>query len=371
MLRRVVSAAILIALLFSYSPVFAQSLTKADMLADYDQMWDILEENYPFFPVLRRQGIDPERIKVENREALLREVDNFDEFTALVQNTFSRMDGLAHLQIVSADSYDTYYEQFEWPESVRKRYSQMKRSPGQKSPYPQAEASWLPQIKAVLFRFPTFSDPSALKADRGFVADFLEKWPEAEHIIFDITGNPGGNASYWIENIVAPFGGAYVWERDNYFKASPMTADILAAYPCEEVTSEGHPPFVDELGFTHLLRTRDVYPTGAPAQKTIESTAKRWVLIDGAVFSAADGFAAFCKATGWATLVGKQTHGDGADAFTPQAAALEHTGLLIRFSISSCANANGSLNAQAGTLPDVICRPGELPYWALMRVIGD
>lgn len=371
MVKRMVCAAMLIALLFSCTCVYAQSLTKQDLLADYDQLWRILEENYPFFPVLARQGIDAGQIKAENHAALLRDVDTFNEFAALVQNTFSRMGSLAHLQVVSADSYDAYYGQFDWPESVRERYARMERSSAQAVHFPQAEASWLPGTKAILFRFPTFSDPLALQADRSLVADFVAEHPDAAHIIFDITGNSGGNALYWIQNIVAPFGGTYVWERVNYFKASPMTADVLAAYPCEEATGDGHPPFVDELGFTHLLRTRDVYPMGGPEEKTIESTARRWVLIDGAVFSAADGFAAFCKATGWATLVGKQTRGDGADAFTPQAAALERTGLLIRFSTASCANSNGSLNAQAGTLPDILCKPGELPYWACMRVIGN
>ena len=28
------------------------------------------------------------------------------------------------------------------------------------------------------------------------------------------------------------------------------------------------------------------------------------------------------------------------------------------------------MNAEKGTLPDVICKPGELPYWACLRAIG-
>ena len=366
-MKRALCALLLAALLFSCAP--AQALTKEDLISDYDQLWAILEESYPFFPVLKKRGIDPQAIRQENREALLREVDDDGEFAALVRNTFSRLGNLAHLQVVSAEAYDSYYGQFEWPQATRDFYAAFDRGEAQTFAYPQAEASWLPAYKAVLFRFPTFGDPAALEGDQNLVADFMREHPDAEHILFDITGNTGGNANYWIQNIVSPFGGAYVWERDNYFLASPVTQDVLAQYPCEEALGEGHPAFVQEMGFTHLLRTRDVYPPEG-TKASVSSEAKRWVLIDGAVFSAADGFAAFCKATGWATLVGKRTMGDGADAFSPQAVALEKTGLLVRFSVASCANPDGSINAEKGTLPDVICKPGELPYWACLRAIG-
>ena len=348
-----------------FHTAFAETeLSKEDILADYDQLWMILENEYPFLPEVKARGIDVDALRAEGREILLHRTEDFEGFSALTAQLFARMGNVAHLQVVTKELYDSYYSQFIWPKSVYARYMRMEQREGQQITYPQAEARYLPEADALYFRFPTFSDPDALEGDRTMVADFLLKYPDAAHIIMDITGNRGGNAAYWIENIVAPFGGRYVWNRTNYLKKTAVTADIFENYMCEEIAGQ-RPAFVQQYGFTHLLRTTDVYPDS----EGINAQGKRWVLIDEAVFSAADGFAAFCKATGWATLVGKRTMGDGGDAFAPKAAALERSGLLIRFSAGCAANHDGTSNAAQGTMPDVFCKPKETPLRACLRRI--
>lgn len=80
--------------------------------------------------------------------------------------------------------------------------------------------------------------------------------------------------------------------------------------------------------------------------------AKRWVIIDGRVYSAADTFTAFCRETGWATVVGQTTHGDG-QGVSPILFSLPNTGLLVRFSGIAVESPDGNLNAMTGTKPDI------------------
>lgn len=58
----------------------------------------------------------------------------------------------------------------------------------------------------------------------------------------------------------------------------------------------------------------------------------------------------FCKNSGFATLVGTTTNGDGGVA-DPLLLALPNSGLLIRFSIFYGLNADGAGNEATGTTP--------------------
>ena len=77
-----------------------------------------------------------------------------------------------------------------------------------------------------------------------------------------------------------------------------------------------------------------------------------WVLIDEKVYSASENFVMFCKNTGFTTLVGTATGGDGGIA-DPLLVALPNSGLIIRFSIFYGLNADGSGNEAKGTTPDI------------------
>lgn len=80
------------------------------------------------------------------------------------------------------------------------------------------------------------------------------------------------------------------------------------------------------------------------------------MIIDNRVYSSADSFSAFCKATGWATLVGQSTRGCGTGS-TPILISLPNTGLLVRFSGIVVETYEGTLNVLAGTKPDIQVDP--------------
>ncbi len=79
---------------------------------------------------------------------------------------------------------------------------------------------------------------------------------------------------------------------------------------------------------------------------------KIYMLVDDKVYSSAESFAAFAKATGWAQLIGTRTGGDGI-GFDPVPVVLPNSGLIIRFPAEMGLNPDGSVNDEVATEPDI------------------
>jgi len=78
---------------------------------------------------------------------------------------------------------------------------------------------------------------------------------------------------------------------------------------------------------------------------------KIWLLTSSSVYSAAEGFAVFCKQTGFATLVGQTT--EGSNSGGPILFELPNSHCLIEFDVEYCLNPNGSCSQEIGTTPDI------------------
>ena len=364
--------------------------TLEEMLEDYDQLWDDLRVNYPFFSVLKCRGIEVENLYQLNREILEKRITDLNGFMFLLRDTFYKMDNFAHLSLMDVELFDFYnsFLPLESPSEndprdelilgaqtqITYKHLKSKGAPSTIIRYPEVEMRYLPDVNAAYFHFKSFDYP-LFERDKDAVANYLASLGSVDHIIIDITGNGGGLFGYWIYNIVSPFGGKYIWEDYTFLKKTPVNERFFNDYlsdfkPLSDLPSNYEiPPFVLELGFTHFYNSHSTYPAGDYTGKCIETQAKRWILIDQGVFSAADNFAAFCKKSGWATLVGETTWGDGADAFGPVMIALKNTGLLVRFSSCTSANSDGTMNAEIGTAPDIVCKSRETPLEACIRVI--
>lgn len=363
--------------------------TLDELVEDYDQLWNDLKVNYPFLPVLESRGIDVERLCFTNRTQLTTRISDLMGFVSLIQNMFSQMDNLAHLSLVDVELFD-FYNSFlpvendprnelviNWQTQAVYSFLKEKYKPSASVDSTKVEIRYFSDVNVVYFHFKSF-DHLLVDRDKGIVADYLSSFDNVEHIIFDITGNPGGDTTYWEKNIVLPFGGEYEWKIDTFLKKTPVneryffTNDHYKLKPLSALPSDYEmPSFVQKLELDYYYAGNWTFLEQNDTGKSIKSKAKRWVLIDQATFSAADGFAAFCKSSGWATLVGKTTYGDGADEFGPVMFKLKNTGLLVRFSSASCANSDGTMNAEIGTSPDIICKVRETPLETCLRVIGD
>ena len=83
---------------------------------------------------------------------------------------------------------------------------------------------------------------------------------------------------------------------------------------------------------------------------------KIYLLVDKHVFSASEQFTSFAKSTGFATLVGEKTGGDGI-GFEPVICSLPNSGYLFRFSQEMGLTSSGSCNFENKTDPDIVVQP--------------
>ncbi len=95
---------------------------------------------------------------------------------------------------------------------------------------------------------------------------------------------------------------------------------------------------------------------------------KVWLLVSNQVYSAAEAFTVFCKDTGFATIVGTETGGDGI-GIDPVYFMLPNSGLLIRYSPLFGLNPDGSSNEEYGSTPDIISPEGETALVTVLRAI--
>ena len=365
-------------------------ITTEQLLEDYDYLWTALEENYVFFPILERQGIDISAIQADTRAQIQNQEPDAAMFYETLRQMFLKCNHFAHLNVVSKDVYDSmarYYcadgqADSGWKdalekENVRRFYENAPANASEQTAPNSAVsetifAEYDDQRKTIIITIRSFAQEK-LQQDQQYLQDFFQSHAEDEvsDIVFDITHNRGGSTLYWNENIVAPFGGSYTWDTWLYVRSTELIKSYLPNYSDYQPISalpENHPApeFVSALGLTHYYHSVESIHSDAAVSEHLLA-ARRWVLIDDAVYSAAESFAYFCKKTGWATLVGTATDGDGLGV-TPVMVDLPNTGILVRFSAEAGENPDGTCNTERGTMPDYACGRFEAPIAAFERI---
>lgn len=360
---------------------------------DYEILWDALESSYPYLPYLRdSRHIDVDGVRARYLEELA-SVEDEASFEDLIRRMLGELGNFAHLDLVPPSLYQSYYFIFVQQEGLVSAelaapFIRVLTDPGLSERYRRSESGDLPPEETAEASYPTvavmyYADCKALhlhissfaqetvERDRDLVKEALSKYPQTEHIIFDLTGNSGGSDYYWMQNLVEPFGGSYAFSYRNYFKSSALLDTYYASLessPSAEL--EDAPSWVADLGLDRYFETEMILPEGENAGEEAFPEIKRWVLTSGQVYSASEKFVCFCKATGWATLVGTRTAGDGLGS-TPILILLPESGLLIRFSSMVGENPDGKINAVTGTMPDLLCRKGMLPLTLCLKTIRN
>jgi len=364
-----------------------ETISVKDALADYDYMWNILEENYPLFNVAKRKyGLSAEAIKENYREQILacegKRID-FCEYYELMQACVGTFRRLGHLSIYTPYAYQTRLEELHAEEQsnplselgkwrmqlfnnplTRKRYEYLAEKYGNSQVSPNTVNSpnlTFQDIDAdtAYVKINSFMTSNIL-SDQTALNDWFAANSHKRNIILDITGNTGGNDAYWRELLVAP----NIQEELNYtsYYITSYGKDTREQFALCGVEPEDLNPDLaellelpgfngDDLSEVNYYKTRLV--SVFPSRKEKLCQGRFFLLVDNSVSSAAEGFAMFCKATGFATVVGENTRGDGGggNVFDIR---LPKSGLLIMFRAMHSLNPDGSSNVEFGTTPDVV-----------------
>ena len=122
------------------------------------------------------------------------------------------------------------------------------------------------------------------------------------------------------------------------------------------------PELRKEFGYYYQL------DSGYAGDNSAQFTGKIFLLVNKAVFSASEGLSMFCKKTGFATIVGSRTGGDGGGT-DPALFTLPNSGLVIRFSKEMALNPDGSANEETHTMPDYVVDADHDPNAALNKAL--
>ena len=188
--------------------------------------------------------------------------------------------------------------------------------------------------------------------DYDILMEFYNSISDFDHLIIDIRGNPGGNDYYWLENIAGPLLKEKV--KSTTYYAYKTDGEYLDCWRKEFRTVlqqsknniENLPPEVltDEY---KLYKKVDTYK---PTTK-VDFDGQIILLTDWYVCSSSESFTVFCKQTGFATLYGTNTGGDGIGHQVYF--ALPNSKLVIEMSAAIGLNEEGFANEEFHSIPDV------------------
>jgi len=379
--------------------------TYAQALEDYDYFCELLDNSYPYSGVLERKyNITLDTIKKEFKEELEANKENMDlvVFAGILNNNVLKFNGLGHFSLLNYDMYLSHkavndetineildnnrtkevYEYF-YHEKLEPLNSWSSSNHNTKPSTSNTKFSLdVLDGNIAYMRIPSMNSGTALEAEGQKLKKFYSEITDCESLIIDITGNGGGSDSYWRLNIVAPNIKEKIEVKSYYFvrdydlnreyidgqlrnsgrqlKDFAVDINIIESFP--QVNREDLELF-DSI-YAVSLNVSPIENDQIPYEGNI------YLLIDDGVYSSAESFAMFCKKTGFATIIGKNSDGDGGGS-NPFLTTLPNSGLIIRYTIQYVLNMDGSSNVEYGTTPDYACVGDETPLEACLRYIHE
>ena len=382
-------------------PLTVREFTKEKALEDYDFLWEKLETRYPYFGVAERKlGIDVEDIKKIYRKKIEeRNQIDIKVFYQIINEALNEMNYIGHLMVFDANAFfrlkyvldleDEVVEDFNLTNQLQalederalESYGYMKNG------FP------LHILQKILFwnigsniRTSNVGEKTAFleafypsvkneKRESQYLLDYFNKLEKQgyRHLIIRCHANDSGD-SYWMNNIVAPnidevktLHTKFFIKNDGWVKNYYQD---LGVEVIEQIDFERYPNLnlEDAQQFGGYIESEISIQ---PLFKKKVFSGKIYLLIDSETFSSIEAFAQFAKGTGFATLVGHQTGGDGYNGGTPMMTALSHSGLVFFYRMGYGINEDGSSNVEFGTSPDVVAGVSETPLQACLRWINE
>lgn len=197
-------------------------ISKEDMLAEYDVVWNILEENYPYFEMLKKRGVSVNSTKKVFR-TFVEKAESFDEYyyiMAQMLNNELKLEG--HLCLIDYNTFQKLNDTYESPKSsslknkkvykyiqepffdkkVEQRYEMISEKINQTVMNDITENNFLKIIekkedKTLIIDYDSFFVVN-YKDNTEKIRQALQEFPY-EKILIDIRGNYGGGLFVWFD----------------------------------------------------------------------------------------------------------------------------------------------------------------------------
>ena len=385
-------------------------LTNEQMLEDFDYLYKTLDENYPYFGTLKRMyGVDLKE-EYEKSRALISQCKTDAEFYYIIEKFVDTANMVGHLSTITPMEYDWFVEGYNdmegipeeeigkmkqladtygnklsqesydnmqdifWPvyDKVQSWYSAEENDTEmtEEKTYSNVETKKIEEGKTAYININSF-DMSCYEEDKEKLFAFYNEIKDYENVIFDFTMNGGGGMAYFDDLIVAPnIDKTLSTEAYGLAKAGSLNEKFYNVSEWDDISTMPELPKMNKED----LKCMD---SVSPIQYTVESlnnekmlNGKIWILVSENVFSSSEYAAMFTKATGFATLVGTRTGGDGIGV-DPIPVVMPNSGLIVRYSPVYGVSYDGSGSQEFGTEPDIISPDGEDALTTCLKCINN
>lgn len=368
-----------------------KELSQEERIEDFNYLFNQIKDNYPFFGILKRQyGID----FLENYSRYLNEVKfckSDQEFQRIMQNIMADLHN-DHATIADKEYVKEtleYYSHF-WKdpsmyyefltmnkESVRDRYdikgvqsSEIEKKKSKKRPtHKKTSIETLTEDKGEnlqtkiidkglgLIRVNEMLAEYELSDDMKKLDKFLKDNPDLKTLIIDIRQNSGGNVEYWQDYLLPRLIEKKVSISNHMFFRDGMRSKMLLE--SEDIYYEN----IENVDLTklNLNHIEDLKDFSYYSKDDIEISPLKenkfegnlYLLVDEGVYSAAEGFASFCKNAKIAKLVGHKTGGDGITLGLIND-VMPNSGLVFTYTNTLGYAPDGSINEEEKTNVDIV-----------------
>jgi len=357
----------------SYYGIIDAKLTTKEKLKDFDYMYNLLKDNFPFFETNKKlHGIDWLANKNKYKRIIKNTKNDAEYFVALSNIVKDLNDG--HTYVMTGERYKHFYKHYYyyWHEVLKNERSMARydfewfdgdiedielESNFLFNDGPVLETKTLIDNELAYMKVKAMSIYHVAE-DYPMIKDFLIGIEDYDKLIIDVRGNGGGQNIYW-KNIVGLLTDrGYTYMYYSLYKQNAKTNRDFYKIPGlktinnidEKVLEKLSPDIKEEFSFfrPHVIRVNAGNIWGE-----IKFKGKVYLLVDRNVGSAADNFAAFARDTGFATLVGEATRGTRANAHIPMV-SLPISGFIVNYSRELVLNADGTINMEMKTTPHII-----------------
>lgn len=372
------------------------NLTKQQKLQDIDYLYKIVKENYPYIHVLKRMyNVDLEQeYKTARKQTENCKTDA--EFYTIIEQFTRKANMVGHLSTISPFDYnwfvagyadktsipEDYWEQMDKIENVyanqnsQKAYWQLQnkmypvyqkvqdyyaaKQPQQQSTQKRANVETkIIEKDKIAYIYVGSLDMSGYEADKKKLFDFYKQVENYDNVIFDFTENGGGSMFYFNDLIVAPNIDKMIYTNVyQLMQAGEYNTKFFGKENFEPISHLPKLPKMNQEDLKDLDLMLESSYFVEPLQKQKMLKGKLWLLVNENVFSSSEYAAMFSKATGFATLVGEKTGGDGIGS-DPLPIALPNSGIIVRYSPIYGVTADGANSQEFGTTPDIVRQAGK------------
>ena len=310
----------------------------------YDSFWSFIEYNYPLYNAVSTIGLDTEEMKEQYRTRFT-DKSSEEEMTLIFRSIATKFMALDYID-VSQGSTDASADTTS------------------KSEVNSPRTQYIPSLRTVIITIPSFS---LSEFSDDYITSSLSSLSGVDNIIFDVTGNSTGGRGWDLGAVLSGFGGSWTYTYRAYFRNRTVAENLFSS---DEIKETENSLLKDEYDLPFYVDITRSYDYGEGTLNAELKNAKRWILVDEETSYTADYLASFAEATGWATVVGRNTSGNGTGLPFIQT-QLPGYDITIACSAAAVTTPVGSLKALTGTAPDIVADDGRSALKVCLTLIEE